>query len=207
MLLAESLSRLLLIDVSELSPKQEAKYNGCFADIATIAGDDRVADERLQELARHDAPLADYLYALRVSGLIRHEPDPDGILVALRHLRTHTEAVNDKRCIRRLLDLFWLAKTVYRFMGGERLILPLSQRDWSECLELAGQLQAADELSLLRVEFMRALTLFRLGQLSSAFDSFRRADQQSYACRRDVPGQRARGEASHLPPSRAPRRP
>ncbi|MFE6753999.1 hypothetical protein ACFVDQ_10395 [Streptomyces sp. NPDC057684] len=186
MLLAECLSRLLLIDVGELSPKQEAKYNARFADIATIAGDDRVADERLQELARHDAPLAAYLYALRVSGLIRNEPDPEGILVALNHLRTHAEAVNDKRCIRLLVDLFWLAKTGHRFMGGERLTLPLTQRDWSECLELAGRLQAADELSLLRVEFMRALALFHLGQVSSAFDSFRRTDQQSYAYRRRV---------------------
>ncbi|MFC9749818.1 P-loop NTPase [Streptomyces niveus] len=186
MLLSECISRLLLIDVADLSPKQESKYNARFADIAGIARDDRVADERLQELAKHDEPLAAYLYALRVSGLIRNAPDPAGILTALTHLQTHEAAVNDRRCLRLLVDLFWLTKTGHRFMGGERLTLPLTPADWSECLDVAGRLQAADELSLLRVEFMRALALFHLGQMAAAFASFRKADQQSHAYRRRI---------------------
>nr|WSX49131.1 hypothetical protein OG409_09335 [Streptomyces sp. NBC_00974] len=185
-LLSECLSRLLIIDVADLSPKQEAKYNARFADVAGLARDDRLADERLQELAKHDEPLAAYLYALRVSGLIRNAPDPAGIQAALAHLKEHNASLNDRRCLRLLVDLFWLAKTGYRFMGGERLTLPLTHKDWTECLDLAGRLQAADDLSLLRVEFMRALALFHLEQMAAAFDSFRKTDQQSHANRRRV---------------------
>ncbi|MFI6864433.1 hypothetical protein ACIBKZ_31850 [Streptomyces sp. NPDC050421] len=185
-LLSECLSRLLLIDVADLSPKQEAKYNARFADIASIAQDDTVADERLQELAEDDEPLAAYLYALRVSGLIRNAPNSSGIRTALTHLQNNDASLNDRRCLRLLVDLFWLTKTGHRFMGAERLTLPLAQADWSECLDLAGRLQAADDLSLLRVEFMRALALFHLGQMGAAFDSFRKTDQQSHAFRRRV---------------------
>jgi hypothetical protein len=184
-LLSECLSRLLLIDLADLSPKQEAKYNARFADIASIGRNEKVADERLQELAKQDEPLAAFLYALRVSGLLRNAPSPAGVRAALAYLKSHA-AVNDRRCLRLLVDLFWLAKTGYRFMSGERLTLPLSRADWTECLDLAGRLQAADELSLLRVEFMRAIALFHLGQVGAAFDAFRKADQQSHAYRRRV---------------------
>lgn len=198
-LLAECISRLLLIDVADLSPKQEAKYNARFADIAGIARDDRVADERLQELSKHDEPLAAYLYALRVSGLIRNAPEPYGIVAAIKHLQAHSAAVNDPRCLRLLVDLFWLAKTGHRFMEGERLTLPLTHADWTECLDLAGRLQAADELSLLRVEFMRALALFHLDQIGAAFAAFRKADQQSYSYRRRVVAMYVASDSSGSP--------
>ncbi|MEV7413928.1 hypothetical protein [Streptomyces sp. NPDC089919] len=187
-LLAECLSRLLLIDVGDLSPKQEAKYNARFADIAGLAKDDRLAEEKLRELAEHDQPLAAYLYALRVSGLISNDPDPAGIRKAFEHLQSRAAAIDDRRCLRLLVDLFWMAKTGFRFMAGEleRLTLPLSRKDWEECLELANKLQDLDELSNLRVEFMRALALFHLGHLAPAFDAFRNAERQSYQFRRRI---------------------
>ncbi|MFI8103341.1 hypothetical protein [Streptomyces sp. NPDC086023] len=185
-LLAECLSRLLLIEVGDLSPKQEAKYNARFSDIAAVANEERIADEKLRELAEHDEPLAAYLYALRVSGLVRNDPDPDGIRVAFAHLQSKAGTIDDRRCLRLLVDLFWMAKTGHRFMEGERLTLPLGRQDWHECLELAGKLQALDDLSNLRVEFMRALAHFHLGQLGSAFDAFRKAERQSHQFRRRI---------------------
>ncbi|MFD6327933.1 hypothetical protein ACFWOL_35190, partial [Streptomyces sp. NPDC058442] len=178
--------RLLLFDVADLSEKQEAKYNARFADLAALARNDRVADERLRELATQDEPLAAYLYALRVSGLLRNAPTPPGVRAALAHLKSHDAAMNDRRCLRLLVDLFWLAKTGHRFMGGERLTLPLTREDWIECRDLADRLKAADELSLLRVEFMRALAFFHLGLVNAAYGAFRTAEQQSLTFRRRV---------------------
>ena len=198
-LLAECFSRLLLIEVADLSPRQEAKYNARFANIASIAKNERLADEKLQELAGHDEPLAAYLYALRVSGLVRNAPARDGIQAALTHLQTHVAAMNDRRCLRLLVDLFWLIKTGQRFMEGERLTLPLSDSGWTECLELANRLKAMDELSILRVEFMRALALFHLGQLSSAFDAFRNVEQQSHTFRRRIVSMYLASDPSGIP--------
>lgn len=185
-LLGECLSRLLLIEVTDLSPRQEAMYNARFADIGRLADDEKIADEKLQELAKDDEPLAAYLYALRISGLIRNAPDPDGIRLALTYLQSRPAAMNDRRCLRLLVDLFWMAKTGYRFMEGERLTLPLDRSDWTECLDLANRLEAMDDLSALRVEFMRALALFHLGRLASAFDAFSDAERQSHTFRRRI---------------------
>jgi hypothetical protein len=185
-LLAECFSRMLLIEPADLSPKQEVKYKARFSDIASIAGDRQAAEQKIQELAEHDEALAAYLYALRISGLIRNSPDPAGVLLALNHLQFHEAAIDDRRCIRLMVDLFWIAKTGMRFMEGERLTLPLTRADWNECLELADRLKVMDELSLIRVEFMRALALFHLGQISSSFDAFRSVEQQSQTFRRRI---------------------
>lgn len=199
LMLSECISRLLLFDVADLSETQEAKYNARFADLAALARDDRVADERLQELAKRDEPLAAYLYALRVSGLLRNAPVPVGVQAALAHLKSHDAAMNDRRCLRLLVDLFWLAKTGHRFMGGERLTLPLTHEDWVECQDLADRLRAADELSLLRVEFMRALAFFHLGLANAAHDAFRTAEQQSHTFRRRVVSMYMASDSSGTP--------
>ncbi|MCD0448334.1 hypothetical protein LO762_03855 [Actinocorallia sp. API 0066] len=185
-LIAECVSRLLLIDVADLSPRQEAKYNSRFADIAALADEAQIAEERLQRLAAIDEPLAAYLYALRVSGLIRREPHQMGVRKALEFLQTHPAAYEDKKCLRLLVDLFWLDKTGYRFMAEERLTLPLTKQNWLECLELANLLSSGDDLSALRVEFMRALAQFHLGEFSAAFNSFRNAERESHTSRRRI---------------------
>ncbi|MFF4241467.1 hypothetical protein ACFYYL_36865 [Actinomadura geliboluensis] len=198
-LIAECVSRLLLIDVADLSPRQEAKYNSRFTDIAKHAGEAEIAADKLQRLSTIDEPLAAYLYALRISGLIRRDPDQAGVRNALDFLRSHPRANEDTRCLRLLVDLFWLDKTGYRFMSEERLTLPLNKQDWLECLELANSLSAGDDLSALRVEFMRALAQFHLGEFSAAFDSFRNAERESHSSRRRIVNVYLASDASGLP--------
>ncbi|TDB94883.1 hypothetical protein [Actinomadura sp. 7K534] len=198
-LIAECFSRLLLIEVSDLSPKQEAKYNARFSDIARTADKTKIADEKLQQLADGDEPLAAYLYALRISGLIRNTTDPDGVREALAYLHAHPTAKDDRRCLRLLVDLFWLDKTGYRFMAEERLTLPLTKQQWVECLDLANRLRAEDELSALRVEFMRALALFHLREFASAFDAFRDAERESQSSRRRIVNVYLASDSSGMP--------
>ncbi|MFI9011631.1 hypothetical protein ACIGNX_30785 [Actinosynnema sp. NPDC053489] len=198
-LLAECVSRMLLTDVSELSAKQAARYNANFAKLATLAGSQVLADLKWQELADGDEPLAVYLYALQVSGLIENRPNLKRIETALSHLRSHPAAMRDRRCLRLAMDLFWLARTGYRFMEGERLTLPLSRDDWEECLQLADNLQEIDDLSDLRPEFMRAIALFHLGRISAAFDAFRRTEQKSHRYRRRILAMYLASDPSGLP--------
>ncbi len=71
------LLRLLLIDVGE--PARSRRPSTTRASPHRDHRGRRPGRRRAAPgVARHDAPFAAYLYALRVSGLIRNEPDPEG---------------------------------------------------------------------------------------------------------------------------------
>jgi hypothetical protein len=188
-LLGDCLSALTAIDPDALEPRQAALYHSKFEDIAAWAGNRVMAEQQLKKLEGYDEPLAAFFYALKVSGLLKNDPQPQGVRRALTHFRERPSRLNDARCIRIALDLLWLAQTSERFMSGERQTLPLDGAAWQECLTLTDLARTYDATASLRVLFMRALALFHLGRMDHAQEAFRelsRLSQEQHDRRRVI---------------------
>ncbi|MFG3514586.1 P-loop NTPase [Streptomyces bobili] len=178
-LLGDCLSTLTAIDPDTLDPRQAALYHSKFQDIAAWADDRVLAEQQLKKLEEYDEPLAAFFYALKVSGFLQNDPQPEGVRRALEHLRAQPSRLQDERCIRIAVDLLWFARTGERFMSGERQTLPLDGTAWQECLDLTDLATTYDVASS-RVLFMRALALFHLGRVTHALDAFRELDRLSF---------------------------
>jgi len=178
-LVGDCLSALTAIDPETLEPGQASLYHSKFVEIASLASDHFLVEQQLKKLEAHDEPLAAFLYALKVSGIIHNKPDREGVRMALEHLKGNPLRLQDERCVRLAVDLLWIARTGERFLSGERQTLPLDQAAWDECLELTDLASAYDAMPSLRVHFMRALALFHLGSIDRAMDAFRELDRLS----------------------------
>ena len=88
--------------------------------------------------------------------------------------------VEDKRCLFFLLNLWWRAKTGKSQFYEERQVVPFSQDDWSYLRQLIEDLLSKpDVLGNLRLQYLKGLALFHLGQISASFDAFRDIERQA----------------------------
>lgn len=186
-LMADSLASLTSVDETILSPQQQAKYHHRRAQFALVMKDDALAAEHLERLAQVDDPAAYFLLALRSSGLLTNDFDPIGAALALGRLREASPEVRaDWRCSRLMLDLFWLTKTGTRFMHGERESLAFSAKDWEDSVDLLDRIGGASTFDRYRVDFLRGLALFHLGQLRQAQSVFDVLDRESAGMSRRI---------------------
>lgn len=179
-LLAAALASLDSVDQDDLSPKQQARYDGRYAEIAELLDDPRLAAEHLQRLAENDDPAAYYLLAMRQARLGGGTWDPDGADRALAALIAAPQTVHeDWRCARLLLDLFWLVRTGTRFMRGERQAVAFDQEQWQEALDIVDLAAGAGGFDAYRAEFLRGLALFHLGRPGAALTVFQDLDRST----------------------------
>jgi hypothetical protein len=186
-LVADSVASLASIDEQQLSPHQQAKYHLRQEQFARLLGEPGVAEHHLQRLAENEDPAAYFLLALRESGLLQGELDMEGAKRALQRLMEGPPTVReDWRCARLILDLFWLTRTGRRFLQGEREALAFAQRDWEDCLDLTAAIAGSSAFDQYRVDFLKGLALFHLGQLRQALAIFRSLDRSTMAVSRRI---------------------
>lgn len=171
-LLVEAQASLDSLDALELSPKQQAKYRSRQAEVAQMLGDSELETKYLRELLAMDDPAAYYLLATRALGV---EDRAAGLSVALQTLFQAPKSIReDWKCARLILDVFWESKTGARLMRGERNTVPFTEADWQESLDLVDTLHGAAGFDHYKLSFLRGLSLFHLGSISSAQDEYRR---------------------------------
>lgn len=172
-LISSALASFESVNRDDLSPSQQAKYDGRYAKLAELAHNPALAREHLDRLAANDDPAAYYLLALRESSLQGLSWDSDGAASALARLMAAPAAVQrDWRCARLMFDLFWLTRTGDRFMRGERQALAFTNTDWEQALDLLAVTDGARGFDAYRADFLRGLALFHLGRLRAAIDAF-----------------------------------
>lgn len=179
-LIADVLASFEGIDDQQLSPNQLAKYDHRRAQLAELLDDPAVRQEHIQRLEQNQDPTAYFLIALRRSGLMTDGLDEAGGREALNYLLSAPEDVrSDWRCSQLMLDLFWLTRTGQRFLRGEREVLPFSDRDWEECLSLVDAMLGTSPFDTYRVEFLRGLAAFHLGQHRLSLSIFEELDRET----------------------------
>lgn len=137
-----------------------------------MLGDSELETKYLRELLAMDDPAAYYLLATRALGV---EDRAAGLSVALQTLLQAPKSIReDWKCARLILDVFWESKTGARLMRGERNTVPFTEGDWQESLDLVDTLHGAAGFDHYKLSFLRGLSLFHLGSISSAQDEYRR---------------------------------
>lgn len=188
-LLAAALASLDSVNQDDLSPKQQARYNGRYAEIAELLNDPKLAGEHLERLADNEDPAAHYLLAMRQAQLRGGTWDSDGAAQALAALTAAPPAVHeDWRCARLLLDLFWLVRTGTRFMRGERQAVAFADPEWQEALDVVDLSAGAGGFDAYRAEFLRGLALFHLGRISASLSVFQELDRTTVSVSTRVVG-------------------
>jgi hypothetical protein len=177
-LIADTLASLESVDASELSPKQQAKYDGRWVQFSRFLEDPVLEEEHLERLKLNQDPAAYYLLARREARLAGDSWDRTGAVAGLDLLANAPEAVRgDWRCARLMLDLFWLTRTGSRFMRGEQESLPFAASDWEDCLRMAESVSAASLFDSYRVEYLKGVALFHLGRYRASAATFEELDR------------------------------
>ncbi|MFE2867251.1 hypothetical protein [Embleya sp. NPDC059259] len=174
-LLASAQSSLDSLDPGALSPKQLAKYDDRYAELARLLNDPTMEAKHLIALTENGDPAAYYFLALRAA-----RAGEDGPQVAVETLRrAPSEVRSDWRCSRLLLDLFWESKAGQRFLQGEREVVAFSDETWTECLAIVEAIPETVGYDRYRRDFLRGLALFHLGQYQASKEAFDRLDRES----------------------------
>lgn len=179
-LIADAIASLESIDSNQLSPKQQAMFDSRRVQFASLLNDSALAEDHLRRLAENSDPTAYYLLALRSSGLLDGQWNEEGAKRALADLMAAPyEVRSDWRCARLTLDVFWLLKTGHHFLRGERETLPFDRADWQECLQLVDLIGGASGFDVYRVQFLRGLALFHLGEYRLSLAIFDELDKST----------------------------
>lgn len=185
-LVADMLATFSSIDPDVLSPKQRANYDSRRAHIAELLRDPAVAERHLLALRDNQDASALYLLSLHASQLLYGTTTRETAQAGLEMLLSQPDTVRiDWRCSRLALDLFWIARTGNRFLGGEREALPFDDDDWNDCLDILDKvsLSTADEY---RGSFLRGLALFHLRKYRLALEVFRDLERTSVTLSRRI---------------------
>lgn len=186
-LAANAFASMVSLEKSQLSTGQQAKYDMRMIQLAELMGNEDLKTSQLALLAENQDPAAYFLLALMDSGLMAGDTDPEGASRSFQRIRSaSTEIRADWRCSRLMLDLFWLAKAGRRFLQGEREALPFSSSDWEECLSVADAAIGVAEHDRHRVEFLRGMALFHLGQLNQSKHIFDQLDRETGSIARRI---------------------
>jgi len=174
-LLANASASLDSVDSSVLSPSQRARYNNRQIKMAQLLDDPVLESRHLQSLTEIHEPAAYYFLAL-----LEARKGSEGKQTALTSLiNAPSEVREDWRCCHLLLDLFWELRTGKRFLKGEREVLAFSTGDWNDCLRIADAISSPNSFDQYRLQFLRGLALFHLGQYKRSEAVFGELDRDS----------------------------
>ncbi|GAA1645155.1 hypothetical protein GCM10009764_78510 [Nocardia ninae] len=173
--LADADASLDSFDSELLNPGQRANYLQRRANIASLMQDQARESNYLDVLRQSGDPAAYYCLA-------RYEADTGaaGLAAAVERLMTAPAAVRDDwRCSHLLFDLFWRLKAGTPFLSNERIALPFSRADWEECLKITDLITRPARYVRYKVDFLRGISLFHLGNFAISDEVFKSVERQS----------------------------
>ncbi len=174
-LLANASASLDSVDSSALSLSQRALYDKRQIEMGRLLDHPVLESRHLQSLMKNHEPAAYYFLAW-----LEARKGSEGKQAALVSLiNAPSEVREDWRCCRLLLDLFWELKTGRRFLKGEREVLAFSTKDWNDCLHIADAISSPNSFDQYRLQFLRGLALFHLGQHRLSEAVFSELDRDS----------------------------
>lgn len=176
--LASISNAFLTADPDMFPPAQQEQLWGRELELAQLLSDADLATEAWDALAEMGSGAGHYIEALRHAGLgpgVRlGEISQQDAALGYAYLRGNWDlARRDSRNLELALDLWWLSRSGRRLLDGERIALPFSDIDWSECLNLALQIEEqGNSQRAVVVKYIRGVAEFHLGQFGSSFTTF-----------------------------------
>ena len=174
-LLAEAMASLDSVDDATLTGSQLARKASRQAEIAGLIGDELLEESFVAKLIANSDPAAHYLVARR----LWKSDDPGGGIEAMnRLLDAPAPVLDDWKCARLLLDIFWQTRVGKPLLGGEKETLAFSQADWRDCLAVVDRIRNTRLFDQYRVDFVRGLAQFHLGRLKESHATFKELGEQ-----------------------------
>jgi len=176
--LASISNAFLTADPDMFPPAQQEQLWGRELELARLLRNADLAAEAWNALAEMGSGAGHYIEALRHAGLrpgVRlGEVSPQDAATGYAYLRDNWDlAQRDSRNLELALDLWWLWRCGRRLLDGERIALPFSDADWSECLTLALRIEdQGNSQRAVVVKYIRGVSEFHLGKFGSSFTTF-----------------------------------
>ena len=176
--LAFTSNAFLTADPDMFPPSQQELLRGREYELAQLLSDADLAAEAWEALIEMGSGAGHYIEALRQAGLrpgVRlGEIAPKDAEAGYSYLRDHWDlAQKDSRNLELALDLWWLSQSGRRLIDGERISLPFSNVDWSECLTLALRIEEQESSQRAAViKYVRGIAEFHLARYGAAFATF-----------------------------------
>ena len=180
--LASTSNAFLTADPDMFPPSQQEQLWGREIELAQLLSDADLAAEAWEALIEMGSGAGHYIEALRHAGLrpgVRlGEIARQDAAAGYSYLRDHWDlAQRDARNLELALDLWWLSRCGRRLLDGERIPLPFSDADWSECLTLALRIeeQGISQRDAV-IRYIRGIAEFHLGKYGASFATFDELD-------------------------------
>jgi hypothetical protein len=164
---------------------QELFYSRQF-DLGQKLDRPEISDSAFEELEARGMTSGYYLRAIKIGGHDFNVTKVDGLRAgecerAWRYLEDNRQRISgDPRCVNLMFDYWWLAKTMSRFLTGERIALRFSSADWQYCLEIARLLESfPGSYRRLKLRFLEAIALFHLRRPIDSLGVFREVESDS----------------------------
>ena len=176
--LASTSNAFLTADPDMFPPSQQEQLWGREYELAQLLSDTDLAAEAWEALIEMGSGAGHYIEALRQAGLrpgVRlGEITPKDAAAGYSYLRDNWDiAQRDSRNLELALDLWWLSRSGRRLLDGERMPLPFSDVDWSECLTLALRIEEQETSQRAAViRYIRGIAEFHLARYGAAFATF-----------------------------------
>ncbi len=176
--LASISNAFLTADPDMFPPAQKEQLWTREFELAQLLSDVNLATEAWEALAEMGSGAGHYIEALRRAGLrpgVRlGEIAPEDAAGGYSYLRDNWEfAQRDSRNLELAFDLWWLSRCGRRLLEGERVALPFTDTDWSECHTIALRIEEeGNSQRTAVVKYVRGIAEFHLGRYGAAFTTF-----------------------------------
>ena len=157
---------------------QQEQLWGRELELAQLLSDADLAAEAWDALLEMGSGAGHYIEALRHAGLqsgVRlREISPQDADAGYSYLEENWEfAQRDSRNLELALDLWWLSRSGRRLLDGERILVPFSDSDWTECLTLVLRIEEqGNSQRAAVVKYIRGIAEFHLRRYGAAFTTF-----------------------------------
>ena len=184
--LAEVFHATETINPDLLDSQNQSLFFGRLFELGQKIGQHHISDSAFEELEARGMTAGYYVRAIQIGGSDFNvtnidESRADRCRKAWEFLEKSREKISsDPRCMNLLLDYWWLARTRSRFLTGERVSLPFSDKDWRYCLGIAHDLGSDPRAyRQLILRFLEAIALFHLGRALESLRLFREVENES----------------------------
>lgn len=158
--------------------------------LGQVFGDLGLEEQAFQALAAAKSGAGYLIRAAKLAGEVRGrdlqvEVHQDRSSLVVEYLQGNRVALShDSRCLYFLLRHWWIARSGQLLFSEERRALPYTVTDWTYLDEIVNELEATNEgHEDYSLRYLRGLTEFHLGHVSSSLRIFQELDRESEAIR------------------------
>jgi hypothetical protein len=104
------------------------------------------------------------------------------------YLIEYEDKINiDGRYLFLMFKTWWGWKTGHRLFHKERMVLPFTANDWSECRKMITRILSADEFTEnMNLQYLEGICCFHLNDFNNGFEIFKNLDRESISFARRI---------------------